>query len=280
MWSVIRPVFLWGLTAATVGAELSFVASIRTRGDVDASALKFVPIPPARHGRHGSWPERGDSRAERDVISYSSNWCGASQHSSRSDGIASVFGVFTVPDLTLRPGLPAPQFASAWLGIDGAECNSTLLQAGVTNIVNSNGGQSASAWWEWYPEAAYTIEGLKVKPGDWISVNIATTSATNAKIVITNASLGYEVTLTLSNGPELCRVDAEWIIEDFYVSGEQVAFANFSDVWFMDSGATTAGGKHIGLDGAAMVHLQADDGTILCSAQPYDDANFVIVSRG
>jgi hypothetical protein len=142
MWSIIRSIFLWGLAAATVAAELNFVASVRTRGNVDASNLKFVPIPPLTRGRHGSWPGRGDSRAERDVVSYSSNWCGASQHSSRSDGIASVFGTFTVPDLTLRPGLPAPQFASAWLGIDGAECNSTLLQAGVTNIVRATPDQA------------------------------------------------------------------------------------------------------------------------------------------
>lgn len=45
--------------------------------------------------------------------------------------------------------------------------------------VNSDGGQSASAWWEWYPEAAYTIEGLEVKPGDWMSVNISATDATS-----------------------------------------------------------------------------------------------------
>jgi len=48
--------------------------------------------------------------------------------------------------------------------------------------VNSNGGQSASAWWEWYPEGAYTIEGLRVKPGEWISVNLTATSSSSASM--------------------------------------------------------------------------------------------------
>jgi hypothetical protein len=46
--------------------------------------------------------------------------------------------------------------------------------------VNSNGGQSASAWWEWYPEAAFSIDGLRVKPGEWIQVDITASSPTNA----------------------------------------------------------------------------------------------------
>jgi len=46
--------------------------------------------------------------------------------------------------------------------------------------LNSNGGQSASAWWEWYPEAAYSIKNLPVKAGDWMSVNITLSSPTSA----------------------------------------------------------------------------------------------------
>lgn len=136
MWSSVRSIFLASLVASTATAQLSFVASVQQEGqDVDASSLNFVPIPPLRHRKHDSRPHHGHSREERDLISYSSNWCGASQHASRSDGVASVFGYFTVPDLKLRSGVPAPQFAAAWVGIDGAECNSTLLQAGVTTVV-------------------------------------------------------------------------------------------------------------------------------------------------
>jgi hypothetical protein len=74
-------------------------------------------------------------------------------------------------------------------------------------------------------------------------------------------------------------VDAEWIVEDFYESGKQVAFARFSDVWFEEAAATTVGGKYLGVDQAAMVHLRNDDGVILCSAEPYDNSNLVVISH-
>ncbi|KAK4129125.1 concanavalin A-like lectin/glucanase [Parathielavia appendiculata] len=277
MWSFLRSIWLNTLATSTVAAQLSFVASVQQEGrDVDASGLNFLPIPPLEHLKHASDHEK----LRRDPISYSSNWCGASQRATRQDGISSVVGYFTVPDLTLRPGQPAPQAAAAWVGIDGAECNSTLLQAGVTTIVNSNGGQSASAWWEWYPETAFNIEGLRVRPGDWMSVNITTRDASSGTVVITNVQRGYSVTLQINNGPKLCRLDAEWILEAFYDSGQQVPFARFSDLWFVESGATTVAGKNIGIDGATMVHIQADDGKILCSAEPYDSANLVMVSQG
>ncbi|KAK3300628.1 protease [Chaetomium fimeti] len=281
MWSFVRSVSLASLVATTVTAELSFKASIQQEGqDVDASALDFVRIPALQHGKHASRLHRNHAKTEeRDTISYSSNWCGASQHTTPADSITNAIGYFTVPDLTLRPGIPAPQFAAAWVGIDGAECNTTLLQAGVTTVVNSNGGQSSSAWWEWYPEAAFNIDGLKVKPGDWVSVNITARDETSGIVVITNSEQGTSVTMEINNGPKLCRRDVEWIVEDFYQAGEQVELAHFSDLWFVDSGATTDRGKSIGFDGATMVHLQDSDGSVLCTAEPYDNSNVVIVSH-
>jgi hypothetical protein len=141
MWSFARSILAASLAVSTVTAQLSFVASVQQDGqDADASALGFKQIPPLSHGRHAarSRPGHGNHRVtERDPISYSSNWCGASQHTNRQDTIASAYGYFTVPDLTLRPGIPAPQFVAAWVGIDGAECNSALLQAGVTTVVRA-----------------------------------------------------------------------------------------------------------------------------------------------
>lgn len=68
-------------------------------------------------------------------------------------------------------------------------------------------------------------------------------------------------------------------MEDFYDAGKQVAFGHFSDVWFVDAAATTASGKNLGIDGAAMVNLRTDEGKILCTAERYDNSNFVVVSQ-
>jgi len=77
----------------------------------------------------------------------------------------------------------------------------------------------------------------------------------------------------------LCRIDTEWILEDFYdADWVQVPFAEFSDLWFLEAAATTENGRRIGIDGAAMVHLQNEDGKILCQAEKWDNENFVVLS--
>ncbi|KAK0630264.1 peptidase A4 family-domain-containing protein [Bombardia bombarda] len=310
MWCFFVRSFIVSLVMVwSVVAELSFVATAEREGKmVDMSSLEFVPMPPMRHRRHGPPSQPSDDFPSDDFpsdlvdprhkgrrndgggsnsndgynpnpISYSGNWCGASQHVNSSDQISNAFAYFTTPDLKLRDGMSAPQFAAAWVGIDGASCRSVLLQAGVTTVVNSNGGQSAWAWWEWYPEAAYSISGLPVKPGDWMSVNITASSPKSGKIIIANLQRGYSVTLSISNGPALCRVDAEWIVEDFYDGGGQVPFASFSDVWFEETSLTTDRGRKMGLDGAAIVYLQNTTGAVTCSAAQYDRSNFVVWSR-
>ncbi|KAK4231085.1 peptidase A4 family-domain-containing protein [Podospora fimiseda] len=280
MRSFVHSLLVTALMLWSTLAELRYTATLKQDGEVvDASHIELVPIPPSSHGKHGFYSPaiRRESNTYNDV-SYSDNWCGVAHRSTPTDPVTNVFGYFTAPDLTLRPGIPAPQFAAAWIGVDGAMCNWTMLQAGVTTVVNSNGGQSTSAWWEWYPEASYTISGLTVKPGDWMSVNITIQDERTARVVITNAQRGYAYTLALTSGPKLCRLDTEWILEDFYEKNEQVAFGNFKDVWFQDVAAKTAGGKTINVEGAAMVHLKNRTGTVVCRAEKYDAHNFVIWS--
>jgi hypothetical protein len=137
MWSAARSLLVVSLVASTACAKLSFTATVEQDGqEVEASDLVFVPISPLTHGRSpSSGLNPGQERRGKDPVSYSSNWCGASQHSTGSDEVSNIFSFFTAPDLTLRPQIPAPQFAAAWVGIDGAECKTALLQAGVTTIV-------------------------------------------------------------------------------------------------------------------------------------------------
>ncbi|KAK3694468.1 peptidase A4 family-domain-containing protein [Podospora appendiculata] len=281
MWSSVRSFLLSLVVARSVVAELSFIATARQGNTVvKISDSDFVPTVPRRHRNHGppsnTTVSTNTTMSRRsDPVSYSGNWCGASQHSTSADQITNIFGYFTVPDLTLRKGIAAPQFAAAWLGIDGASCRKSLLQAGVTTVVNSNGGQSASAWWEWYPEASYTIKGLPVKPGEWVSVNVTASSTTAGKIIITNVNQGYSMSINITNGPALCRTDAEWVVEDFYDADGQVAFASFSDIWFEETVATTVRKNKLTLKNATMVALKNDTGVVTCMSERYDDTNFV-----
>jgi len=191
MWT-LRQLLLGSLAAWSVAAEISFVVEgTRNNGAVNISSeLELLPVPPRQRWQHGSRhrtspppsPSRSSRESKRDTISYSGNWCGASQHSKPDDKIVNAFSYFTAPNLRLRKGIPPPQFAAAWVGIDGAECKQALLQAGVTTVVNSNGGQSAHAWWQWYPDASYQIRGIPIKAGDWVSVNVTAVSETEGKM--------------------------------------------------------------------------------------------------
>jgi len=140
------------LASSTVTAQLTFTARVQQFGqDADASELDFVPIRPTGHRKLPSsyYRQRGSvngtvtltnasDKGERDLVSQSANWCGASQHTEGGDQVANIFGMFTVPDLMLRQEKAPPQFASAWVGIDGAACSSVLLQAGVTTVVSED----------------------------------------------------------------------------------------------------------------------------------------------
>jgi hypothetical protein len=131
-------------------AELTFSATAVQRGkEVDTSGLEFVPIPPRSrsHFRQGGTNStagfpgghknlRDNDNTKRAAISYSSDWCGVSQHSTSNNPITSVYGIFSAPNLSQRPGYSYPQYGAAWVGIDGASCQTALLQAGITTVVS------------------------------------------------------------------------------------------------------------------------------------------------
>lgn len=137
MWSLGRQLLVGSLAVWSAAAELSFSAqSIHADGEVRALSNKdFNPVPPRQRWQHTAHRHNATWKETRDLVSYSGSWCGASQHSTKGEKIVNAYGSFTTPYLKLRDGLPAPQYAAAWVGIDGAECKKALLQAGVTTVV-------------------------------------------------------------------------------------------------------------------------------------------------
>jgi hypothetical protein len=148
------PLLLASVLSRMAAAELTFSATAVQRGkEIDTSGLEFVPIPPRSwsrpHFRQGGGsnsttagsPPGGQTTQrnndKRAAISYSADWCGVSQHSTNNNPITSVYGIFSAPNLTQRPGYSYPQYGAAWIGIDGASCQTALLQAGITTVVSS-----------------------------------------------------------------------------------------------------------------------------------------------
>jgi hypothetical protein len=83
-------------------------------------------------------------------VSYSTNWAGAVLIGS---GYKSVTGTFVVPTPSTPSGgsTRTEYAASAWVGIDGETCQTSILQTGVDFYVEGS-SVSFDAWYEWYPD--------------------------------------------------------------------------------------------------------------------------------
>src|SRR5439155_26999812 len=101
----------------------------------------------------------------------SNNWSGYNQGSLEQNGklFNAVAGAWTVPTATAHKA-GENEYSSSWIGIGGgcvtADCSvtdSTLIQTGPEQDVNSKGRASHSAWWELIPAPTITISGFPVR---------------------------------------------------------------------------------------------------------------------
>ncbi|KAG9316264.1 peptidase A4 family-domain-containing protein [Chiua virens] len=143
-------------------------------------------------------------------VEYSENWAGAAW--AEGDGtFTTVTGTFTVP----TPSGSSGSAASAWVGIDGDTCENAILQTGVDFTVDSNGGASYDAWYEWYPDYAYDFSAIDISAGDVIKTTVTAYSTTSGVATIENLTNGQTVTQDITSDYALCEENAEWIVEDF-----------------------------------------------------------------
>jgi hypothetical protein len=105
--------------------------------------------------------------AAREVLDE--NWAGAVIDSFNSGEIVqSVNTTFTVP----TPSFPSDKSdsyteytTSAWVGIDGDNCNN-LWQSGIDSTILPSGDISYYAWYEWYPADTQVIDLGTISAGD------------------------------------------------------------------------------------------------------------------
>ena len=111
----------------------------------------------------------------------SMNWFGYNIGSLERAGATfhSISAEWTVPTASQHTKGQA-ESSSTWIGIGGGCVDSgclvgdnTLIQAGTEQDVSASGAKSYSAWWEIIPGPSFTISGMKVAPGDQMSVTIA-----------------------------------------------------------------------------------------------------------
>jgi len=138
--------FLLSLAARSALAQFNFtVVGTENGNPIDASDIVFEKKEPSLYRLNTtvdgeSTPiDRYPRRVKRaNPVLYSSNWCGAVQHSTSTNKITNVHAYFQVPTLSARTGVTSyPQYVATWVGIDGATWSSALLQCGVTSQVGA-----------------------------------------------------------------------------------------------------------------------------------------------
>ncbi|CAG8930271.1 unnamed protein product [Penicillium salamii] len=197
-------------------------------------------------------------RSDHQPEQYSINWAGAYLNGT---GYKSVTGQFEAPTVKFPPHAD-PRFTycgSVWVGIDGATCNSAILQTGIDYCVNSTAVVYA-AWFEWFPDRSHNFKNFSISAGDIIKVSVGATSLTTGSAVVENLSNGEIVSHEFKKGEGvgLCEENAEWIVEDFTAGDSLMPFADFGNITISNAHAITADGKVFGPLDAIPVDMRQD----------------------
>ncbi|KAK6196807.1 hypothetical protein LQW54_011168 [Pestalotiopsis sp. IQ-011] len=143
-------------------------------------------------------------------------------------------------------------YSSNWAG---AVLIGSAIPTGVDFYVEGS-TVSYDAWYEWYPDYAYTFSGITISAGDTITVTVTASSTTGGTAVVANKSTGKSVTHTFSGQSKaLQELNAEWIVEDFSSGSSLVPFADFGKVTFTGASATTSSGT-VGVSGAEIIDIK------------------------
>ena len=151
----------------------------------------------------------------------SSNWSGYNQGTLEQGNklFNSITGNWTVPTATRHTSGQA-EYSSDWIGIGGgcidANCmatDTTLIQTGTEQDVDSSGAASYSAWWEIIPGPSLTITSMTIHAGDQMHASIAegVPNSNIWTITISDTSNGQSYTTTVPYSST--HATAEWIQE-------------------------------------------------------------------
>lgn len=192
----------------------------------------------------------------------SNNWSGYNQGTLEQGGKSfhQISGTWMVPTATAHKA-GQNEYSATWVGIGGgcvdATCmvtDSTLIQAGTSQDVDTTGRANYSAWWEIIPAPSVQVS-LPVAAGNTISVTIAETTPQLWSIVINNVTTSQSWSTTVPYSSTYAT--AEWIEETPVVIDNSGAVSigpmpNLSQVNF---DASTTNGANAGLKSSEEMQL-------------------------
>ena len=172
----------------------------------------------------------------------SSNWSGyaaATNIRNPTPGsVTAVTGTWIVPSVQRSSN---QTYSASWIGIDGLT-NGSVEQIGTAQNW-SNGSQQNYAWFEMYPNYAYSISGFPVQNGDTISAWINYIGNGVFQMTIENVTrrVYFTVPTSYTTNRSAQRSSAEWIMEAPSSSSGVLSLANFGRETFTNCQAIIQG---------------------------------------
>ena len=207
----------------------------------------------------------------RSNTNSSSNWFGYGQGTLEQGSklFNSITGDWTVPTATQHTSGQAED-SSDWIGIGGgcidAGCtatDSTLIQTGTEQDVDSTGAASYSAWWELVPAPSLTISNMTVAPGDHMHASISEVVPDSDVWTITIQDVTRGETFTQTAPYPSTHATAEWIEETPLEIGTDAGFAALPNLTNPAFSSATANGASAGLKASEEMDLVDSNGNVI-----------------
>ena len=167
---------------------------------------------------------------------HSSNWSG---YALSGGPFTSASGTFNVP--TITPSGNTQMDASEWVGIDGfGPGASSIIQAGIDESFEPNGGTVTFAWYELYPAPSFPVP-LPVAAGDQVTVAISEVSPGVWDLLVSDETNAQSFNAEFNySGP---GNTAEWIVEAPFstLTNSVIPLPPFTPVTFTNLAATPTG---------------------------------------
>ena len=203
----------------------------------------------------------------------STNWFGYNQGTlEKNDTLFnSITGDWTVPTATQHTSGQA-ESSSDWIGIGGgcidSGCtvgDSTLIQTGTEQDVDSTGKASYSAWWELVPAPSITITNMTVAPGDHMHASLAEVVPDSNVWTITLQDVTRNETFTQTVPYASSHLTAEWIEETPLEIGTDAGFASLPNLSNPAFTSGTVNGANANLQASEALDLTDSNGNVIGS---------------
>jgi hypothetical protein len=219
---------------------------------------------------HGQLLKLGGLHANTNT---STNWFGYNQGTLEKNNTLfnSITGDWTVPTATQHTSGQA-ESSSDWIGIGGgcidSGCtvgDSTLIQTGTEQDVDSTGKASYSAWWELVPAPSITITNMTVSPGDHMHASLAEVVPDSNVWTITLTDVTRNESFSQTVPYTSTHATAEWIEETPLEIGTNAGFASLPNLTNPAFTSGTVNGANANLQASEALDLTDSNGKVIGS---------------